>query len=247
MRLDQISKPSVPGSHTSASTLLSSSQGTEVNPLAQYALDERCPVATSYFSVAGDDFMRFGPVCHAGSIQENLMKCHISSMGNFMRLKETCQNNGLDRHFTEEQIYQVGAYKNFSVGKAFRLLKKMDPRYMNTTIQQIETQLNTHTLFPLPPEVQAPKVDAFFYMRPSRYHPLETPTTTIIANLIYVMNSIYQRHRDYENHKIGFIANMNDWTMEHFSVDYCFQFMQSLQGRMAPLNVDMFLIVNRKS
>jgi hypothetical protein len=37
---------------------------------------------------------------------------------------------------------------------------------------------------------------------------------------------------------------MKDWTMQHFSVDYCWQFMQALQGRAAPLNVDMFLIVN---
>lgn len=251
LRFDQISKPSMTGPHTSASsTLLGSSMETEMYPLTHNHAFGNMPHMPHHVessrNPAFDGPNRFGPVCRSGSVQEDLLKCHVSSMGNFTRLQQTCQNNGIHRHFTQEQIFQVAAYKNFSVGKAFRLLKKMDPRYMNTTIQQIESQLNTHTLFPLPPDLRAPAVDAFFYMRPARYHPLETPTSTIIANLIYVMNSIYQRHRDYENHKIGFIANMNDWTMEHFSVDYCFQFMQGLQGRLAPVNVDMFLIVNRK-
>lgn len=246
MRFDQLTtKPStaMSGPHTSGSTFLMSSIGTEACPLSSYnTLDDMHQVETR--NAVGDGPMRFGPVCRPATVQEDLLKCHVASMEGFMRLKQSCQNNGLNRLFTEEQIFRVAAYKDFSVGKAFRLLKKMDPRFMNTKVQQIEDQLRTQTLFPLPPEVRAPKVDSFFYMRPCRYHPGTTPTSTIIANLIYVMDTIYQRHYDYENHRIGFIANMNDWTMEHFAVDYCFQFMQSLQGRMAPVNVDMFLIVN---
>ena len=66
---------------------------------------------------------------------------------------------------------------------------------------------------------------------------------------------------------IGFVACMDDWTMKHFSTDYCFQvsyytiwlskdllhllltfftskFMQGLQGKLTPVNVVLFLIVN---
>lgn len=42
---------------------------------------------------------------------------------------------------------------------------------------------------------------------------------------------------------IGFMAYMNDWKMQNFSVSYCLQFMQLLQGRI-PVRVRMFLIVN---
>ena len=80
-------------------------------------------------------------------------------------------------------------------------------------------------------------------MRPSRHCPANTPTSTVIANLVYVMDCLYERRRDYRQ-KIGFIANMDGWTMKHFSEDYCWQFMQVLQGHMAPGNVDLFLIVN---
>jgi hypothetical protein len=57
------------------------------------------------------------------------------------------------------------------------------------------------------------------------------------------MDHFYERHRD-TTRKLGFIANMKDWTMDNFSMDYCFQFMQALQGTKGPVKVDLFLIVN---
>jgi len=93
-------------------------------------------------------------------------------------------------------------------------------------------------------------IKSFFYMKPSRFTPRETPTSGIIANLLYVMDSL-DRFTDpnasRSNHKIGFIANMNDWTMKNFPVDYCLQFMEALQGKMGPIKVDLFLIVNPPS
>ena len=190
--------------------------------------------------------MRFGPVSRSTSIQEDLMKCNASAMDNYMKVKLACENEGLVHRFSEEQIFRVASYKKFSITKTLRLLKKIDTRFMNTTVRQLEDQLRTQTLFPLPC-VRSENIDSFFYMRPARYDPNETSTSTIIANLIYVMDSLYERHRDYENHKIGFIANMSDWTMRHFSVDYCFQFMQALQGRTAPVNVDLVSSTKNKA
>ena len=191
-------------------------------------------------AAVGEGPMRFGPVCRSTSVQEDLMKCSVPAMESYIKLKLAIDNEGIDlqQRFTDEQIFRVAQYKDFHVGKSLRLLKRMDPRFMNTTARQLEDQLRTQTLFPLPC-VRSDSIDSFFYMRPARYNPNITPTPTIIANLIYVMDTLYERHRDYSKHKIGFIANMNDWTMQHFAVDYCFQFMQALQGRTAPLNVDL--------
>jgi CRAL/TRIO domain len=42
---------------------------------------------------------------------------------------------------------------------------------------------------------------------------------------------------------IGFLANMDDWHFDNFNVNYCYQFMMVLQGRI-PARVRLFLIVN---
>jgi CRAL/TRIO domain len=86
-------------------------------------------------------------------------------------------------------------------------------------------------------------------MKPSRYSPRDTPTRDIIDNLVYVMNYCSQvvEHQSTGGERVSdltFVANMNDWTMSHYSTDYCWQFMQCLQGRMFPVRVQTFLIVN---
>jgi hypothetical protein len=82
-------------------------------------------------------------------------------------------------------------------------------------------------------------------MRPSRYNPYTTPTQDVIDNLVYVMNSMNEKERN-ASHGIAFIANMDGWTMNNFSMDYCFQFMMKLQGSV-PTRVTHFLIVNPPS
>jgi hypothetical protein len=56
------------------------------------------------------------------------------------------------------------------------------------------------------------------------------------------MNVMMEKEKACEE-GIGFVADMNDWTMENFSVSYCYQFMMMLQGRV-PARVRQFLIVN---
>ena len=125
---------------------------------------------------------------------------------------------------------------------------------MQTTVQQLEAQLNTQTLFPLPTGLASKDgaVDSFFYMKPARYRPSKTPTSTITANLVYAMDTLAERHAyDFFNtstaqtqHGIGFIANMRDWSMREFAVDYCQAFMQALQGIYTPVQAALFLIVD---
>jgi hypothetical protein len=82
-----------------------------------------------------------------------------------------------------------------------------------------------------------------FYMRPSRYYPHTTPTHKVIDNLVYCMNTMLERSEKACTEGIGFLANMDDWHMENFSISYCYQFMMVLQGRI-PARVRLFLIVN---
>jgi hypothetical protein len=80
-------------------------------------------------------------------------------------------------------------------------------------------------------------------MRPSRYFPSQTTTEEIIDNLAYCMQHMCDHSEVASGEGIGFMANMDDWKMENFSVSYCYQFMMMLQGRV-PVRVRMFLIVN---
>ena len=82
-------------------------------------------------------------------------------------------------------------------------------------------------------------------MRPSRYFPKKTTTEEIIDNLAYCMQTMCEKEKAASD-GIGFLAYMNDWHMSNFSIDYCFQFMMMLQGRV-PVRVRMFLIVNPPS
>jgi hypothetical protein len=79
-------------------------------------------------------------------------------------------------------------------------------------------------------------------MRPSRYFPKRIQTKHVIDNLAYVMSTMVEKEEACKN-GIGFLACMDGWTMENFSVDYCLQFMKMLQGGV-PARVGLFLIVN---
>jgi hypothetical protein len=62
------------------------------------------------------------------------------------------------------------------------------------------------------------------------------------SNLSYCMSAMVESEKACTE-GIGFLAYMNDWKMENFSVNYCLQFMQMLQGKN-PVRVRLFLIVN---
>lgn len=104
-------------------------------------------------------------------------------------------------------------------------------------------QFNTTTLFPLPGLRTKDRKCDVLYMRPSRYVPSKVKTSHIIDNLCYALNDL-SRTKDQCQNGVAFIANMNGWTMKNFSHEYCFQFMQALQGKMVPTRVSLFLIVN---
>jgi hypothetical protein len=243
--LDYVPPPMVSAGHLSSPTKSTfATEATVTGPQFLTSVDEIYQM--ELLANVGEESMRFGP--HrtiSSSVQEDL-RAYPVLMKAFVQLKVAAEKEK-SSNFSDNLLLRVLQYKDGNVSKALKLLRRMDMRYLTATARQLQDQLRTKTLFPLPQGLRAKKnsrLDTFFYMKPSRYTPSETPTPTIIANLVYSMDTLYERHRNYGQHQIGFIANMNDWSMRHFSIDYCWQFMQALQGRAAPLNVDMFLIVN---
>mmetsp|Transcript_5433 Transcript_5433/g.13600 ORF Transcript_5433/g.13600 Transcript_5433/m.13600 type:complete len:265 (+) Transcript_5433:232-1026(+) len=134
--------------------------------------------------------------------------------------------------------------KKFNVETAWKVMKKYDGRYLKLSAEALEDQLLTKTLF-IPPGLKCRDGNECFYMKPARYFPKKTPTSTIIDNLAYCMSVMVEKERSCTE-GIGFVANMDDWTFTNFSVSYCLNFMKMLQGRI-PVRVRLFLIVNPPS
>lgn len=136
--------------------------------------------------------------------------------------------------------------KKFHDKSTWRLLKNFDQRYFHLGVHKMERQLLTKTLFPVP-GLKSKDGHNMFYMRPSRFNPKVTRTEVIIDNLVYVMQSMLQSSEHSCTHGISFMANMDDWTMANFSLQYCQEFLMMLQGQGMPVQVKMFLIVNPPS
>lgn len=126
---------------------------------------------------------------------------------------------------------------------AWRAMKRFDTRYLSLTAHSMEEQLLTKTLFPVPGAKTLQGGNSIFYMRPCCYDPHETSASVIIDNLVYCMQTMLEDESACTD-GIGFVACMDGWTMKHFSIDYCFHFMQALQGHTTPVRVTHFIIVN---
>eukprot|EP00529_Nitzschia_sp_RCC80_P024559 CAMPEP_0113457488 /NCGR_PEP_ID=MMETSP0014_2-20120614/9436_1 /TAXON_ID=2857 /ORGANISM="Nitzschia sp." /LENGTH=453 /DNA_ID=CAMNT_0000348989 /DNA_START=134 /DNA_END=1495 /DNA_ORIENTATION=- /assembly_acc=CAM_ASM_000159 len=160
-------------------------------------------------------------------------------------------SNTKGKKFTQEQILRCFLFCNYDQQKTITLLKKTDPGRFNLAASRLKEQLLSKTLFPLPglkyrKTKFAEGGSKVFYMRPSRYDPRKTPTSMIIDNLVYAMDTLSRTQPlGSQGRGIAFIANMDGWKMDqHFSVNYCLQFMLTLQGKRFPAKVDMFLIVD---
>ena len=71
-------------------------------------------------------------------------------------------------------------------------------------------------------------------------------TETMIDNLAYVMHTMLEKESA-DHDGISFLANMTDFRMKNFNIDYCFRFMMMLQGYVVPVRVQLFLIVDPPS
>ncbi|KAL3936758.1 MAG: hypothetical protein SGBAC_007995 [Bacillariaceae sp.] len=159
----------------------------------------------------------------------------------------------LQRFFTEDStrsisddiIFRFACFHDFEYWEAFVGLQEYDAnRRLHLRMDgELLTQFQTKTIFPLPGLKTKDYRCNVFYMRPSRYIPAEMSTSNVVDNLCFVLNDLSQTKEECQN-GVAFIANMKGWTMKNFSHDYCFQFMQALQGKQVPTKVELFLIVN---
>lgn len=206
--------------------------------------------------------MRFGPVCQEVPIKQ-LSEKHPDEVAPFVTIKVAWEGTNSNKKFTDEQILRFARYSGFNERKALRVMKRSDPRYFQLTAAIIKEQLDTKTIFPVPglktreqEDNVAPqtgnlsKVDCL-YMQASRFFPDKSKAVPIqdrIDNLVYVMECVYERKRpNAPGTGMCLVANFADFEMSHFSADCFKQFMQALQGRVAPNKVTLFLIVNPPS
>eukprot|EP00934_Nitzschia_sp_Nitz4_P008359 Nitzschia sp. Nitz4//scaffold83_size84149//10078//11404//NITZ4_005164-RA/size84149-processed-gene-0.16-mRNA-1//1//CDS//3329558917//8349//frame0 len=197
-----------------------------------------------------------GPMRFAGkgehSISRQLRELSEADYRTFRKVKDRCHTLGTKRHFNDAVVLRFlrntipSGKSDFSEDRAWKALKKFNLRYHEMRLARLEKQLLSKTLFPLP-GLKSKQGHDMFYMRPSRFVPRETRTKDVIDNLMYVMNSMVEERESACRDGIGFVACMDGWTMKNFEVEYCFQFMMGLQGRLAPVNVTLFLIVNPPS
>ena len=157
------------------------------------------------------------------------------------------RKNGNNFPLSNPWILRFAIYHNFNEKRAWKAMRKLKSRFIYLNAFDLESQLLTKTLFPVPGLRTLDGGHPMFYMKPSRYFPKHTTTKVIINNLSYVMNAILEQNYESQSKGIGFIANMNDWAMQNFAVDYCFQYMMCLQGFCVPVKVELFLIVNPPS
>ncbi|KAL3921288.1 MAG: hypothetical protein SGILL_002825 [Bacillariaceae sp.] len=188
--------------------------------------------------------MRFGPVHVEPHLREQLLASGIEGFNAYASLTAVWSETAVSRKkkYTDEQIFRVLRYTRFSESRALSTLKRMDPRRLNLNSYDQLEQLESKTLFPIP-GLKTLEGSNCFYMRPCRYYPNETPTSKIIDNLAYVMETYASRDPELKT-GIAFIANMNEWTFENFNTEYCRKFMMMLQGRTYCAKVNLFLIVN---
>lgn len=192
------------------------------------------------FMKHGKGPMRFGPVHQVGSIQDEMKGLSCDEITSFASLKAQWEMENSKRNFTDFQILRFILFTKFDEYKALNLMKKTKPRHFDLNAFDLSDQLRSKTLFPVP-GLKTISGSNVIYMRPSRYSPNETTVEAVIDNLLYVLNNAYI---NWGSKGIGFIANMNDWSMSNFSTEYCYRFMQCLQGRQFPAKVNLFLIVN---
>ncbi|KAL3909261.1 MAG: hypothetical protein SGILL_008155 [Bacillariaceae sp.] len=190
----------------------------------------------------GDGPMRFGPVHVDPPLREQLLSHGVEGFNAFASVTAHWSNENTKKVYKDEDIMRLLRYYKFDERRTLGMMKRTDPKKFElNSFDQLE-QLQSKTLFPIP-GLKTIEGSNCFYMRPCRYFPNETSTTTIINNLHYVMDHYASQDVDLET-GIAFIANMNDWTFENFSTSYCQRFMNGLQGRSFCAKVNLFLIVN---
>lgn len=77
------------------------------------------------------------------------------------------------------------------------------------------------------------------------FFPGKTPTDELLKCLVYLLSYMSEREQNCSE-GIAFMVNMENWSYSNFSVSYCRQFFETMQGRF-PTRIRCFLIINPPS
>ena len=154
-------------------------------------------------------------------------------------------SDGRIAHLTDEQYLHFARTANYDEGAALTLLRESKRRMLGLTCAEMELQLRSKTIFIIP-GLQSREGFDVFYMRPSRYFPRQTKTSTVIDSLAYIMKAMLECEES-STDGIILMANMAGWEMSNFSMNYCLQFMKCLQAEHFPVEVRKFLIIDPPS
>ena len=154
-------------------------------------------------------------------------------------------SDGCIAHLTDEQYLHFARTANYDEGAALTLLRESKRRMLGLTCAEMELQLRSKTVFIIP-GLQSREGFDVFYMRPSRYFPRQTKTSTVIDSLAYIMKAMLECEES-STDGIILMANMAGWEMSNFSMNYCLQFMKCLQAEHFPVEVRKFLIIDPPS
>jgi hypothetical protein len=192
--------------------------------------------------------MRFGPVFVESSIRDALYDeasnspTKVTDFANVAARWSLENKKNKKNQFSDEQILRFVRFAGYKPDRALSIMKRAQPRHFKLTAMDQLVQLRTKTLFPIP-TLKTLDGHSVLYMKPSRFNPKNMSTSALIDNLVYVMDTYAAPDPD-NRRGMAFIANMDDWGWDNFSIEYCRAFMQILQGRAYPAKVQLFLIVN---
>lgn len=84
----------------------------------------------------------------------------------------------------------------FNPKTAIKTMKNFDRRYKELRVTDMERQLLTMTMFPVPGLVTKDGGHATLYIRASRFFPKRTPTSVMIKNVAYCMETVVEAEKE---------------------------------------------------
>jgi hypothetical protein len=196
-------------------------------------------------ALGGEGPLRFGPVPRK---PVDLKEClhNPTHVEKFVLFKLAAEERGLAHQWTNGQMLREIVFCNFQDDVALRLLKRMDARYWNVSVSQLEVLLREGTVLPLSVSLHSrnQKIRSFAYLQASQWGNGDSNllSTAALAQMIYVLDNMSRPTEPH--HLLGLIVDCNDWHASAFLQDLWQTALEVWQGLSGPAKVDMLLLVD---
>jgi hypothetical protein len=186
-------------------------------------------------------------------ISEQIASLQPNHKDAFDKLKTKWNSKPRNVSYTDEMILRFlrasPGDEKFNVKSAYKVMKhyadwSIKISLSSLTIDKVRRQLESQTL--LIPGCISKDGHQFLYMKPGLYFPQgQEDLDELIRSLIYLLERMVEKEKS-STEGISFMANMDNWTMSNFSINYAKTFFDTMQGRF-PCRIRLFLIVNPPS